>query len=419
MGDIPDYAAVIPCVYRVPVDPRGFNPPSGSSTKVLIQDRLKRHPSVAADELIRPLGSDWEPLFAGTFWGHMHLQSFTAELVCSEIFLHASSGNIPGAIAAAERLRERLGVTGKESHESIRKEIEDFSRYTSFQEWSEKDKDRDRQLQRTVMIVPAMTSRSADYHILGQNHHLASRLITVFVNAVCGSDGNGESCFIGLDAWKEMDVKDSPYGDVGPGIFHFQRDRFGPLGTKEAAMVIADIDPIHSTDHKPRPHFQPRPLHLVAHLPFIFATKLRKGEGSRELGDYPVGHRVVRHEAIPSEERTTTFVPAILEAWHSAIDKCREGLFGHQDVTRALEILERFADDPQWLIKRREALQKRNYLYPSRAAPPPALADWIFVDDAWPTNSPTLERFADPTRWSDDDPWLEFPNLSKDRSPGI
>jgi hypothetical protein len=412
MGDHSDYAAVISCVYRVPDPPRGFEHPSGSSTKVLIEDRLKRHPSVAADELIHPFGRDWAPLFAETFWGHMHLQSFTAELVCSEIFLHASSGNIPGAIAAADRLRERLGVVGNETFESIRKEIEDFSRYTSFQEWSDKDKGRNRQLQRTVMIVPAMTSRSADYHIFGQNHHLASGLITVFVNAVCGSAANGESCFIGLDAWKEMDVKDSPYGDVGPGIFHFQRERFGPLGTKEAAMVIADIDPIHSTDHKPRPHFQPRPLRLVAHLPLVFATKLRKGSAQPEPGDYPMGHRVIRHEAIHSEENTTTFIAAISDAWPAALDRCRSALFGHQDVTRVLEILERFADDPQWLIKRREALQKRSHLYPYRAVPPPAIADWIFVDDGWPTDEQTLKRFADQEQWTDDDPWLEFPDLS-------
>ncbi len=413
-GANPDYSAVIPCVYRVPMDRRGFEAPSGTTRNILIQDRLKRHPSVAVDELIRPLDKDWVPLFADMFWGHMHLQSFTAELVCSEIFLHASSGNIPGAVAAAQRLQERLGISGNRSPDIIRKEIEDFSRYTSFQESSESGKDRDGQLQRTVMIVPAMTSRSADYHIFGQNHHLAAGLITVFVNATSGSEANGESCFIGHNAWNDIEVKDCPYGDVGPGVFHFQRDKFGPLGTNEAAMVIADIDPIHSTDHKPRPHFQPRPLRLVAHLPLIFATRLRKGATSTEPGDYPVGHRVIRREAIPSDGHATDFVTAMLKAWRPAADKCRDGLFEHSDVTRALEILERFADDPRWLIKRRESLQKRSHLYPYRSVPPPALADWIFVDDSWPTDEEILRRFADAGQWTEDDPWLAFPELGDD-----
>lgn len=402
----PDFAAVIPTVYRAPADDRGFKQPSGPSTAVFIQDRLKRHPSVAADELILPLGQDWEPLFAGTFWGHMHLQSFTAELVCSEIFLHASSGNIPGAIAAADRLQKLLGIRGHDDQirKGISDEIENFSRYTSFQEWATDGKGRNRDLQRTILIVPAMTSRSADYHIFGQNHHLASGLITVFVNAVCRGYANGESCFIGLDAWREMRIKDSPYGDVGPGIFHFQRGDFGPLGANEAAMVIADIDPIHSTDHQPRPHFQPRPLSLVAHLPLMFMTRHYGGAKPSESGDYPVGDRVLRREVVRFGEAAKTFEEAVVEAW--------------PDMDRTLKVLESFADDPKWLAKRREARQKRSHLYPSRAALPPVLADWIYVDDAWPTNDwATLERFGDPAGWTDDDPWLDFPNRSGDDRP--
>jgi hypothetical protein len=90
-------------------------------------------------------------------------------------------------------------------------------------------------------------------------------------------------------------------------------------------------------------------------------------------------------------------VQAISEAWPES---------------RALNVLELFVDDPKWLIKRREALQKRSHLYPNRTSVPPALADWIFVDDAWPTDWATLERFGNPELWTDDDPWLEFPDLS-------
>jgi hypothetical protein len=246
-----------------------------------------------------------------------------------------------------------------------------------------------------------MTSRSADYHIFGQNHHLATGLITVFVNAASEGNSNGESCFIGLDAWREMKIKDSPYGDVGPGIFHFQRGDFGPLGTSEAAMVIADIDPIRSTDHQPRPHFQPRPLRLVAHLPLIFSTKSCTGATPTEAGDYPTGDRVIRREVVCSGQPARTFVQAISESWPNS---------------RVLRILEAFADDPNWLMKRREALEKRSHLYPNRTSLPPALADWIFVDDAWPSDLSTQERFCNPGLWTDDDPWLEFPMVSENIS---
>lgn len=169
-------------------------------------------------------------------------------------------------------------------------------------------------------------------------------------------------------------------------------------------MVIADIDPIHSTDHQPRPHFQPRPLSLVAHLPLMFMTRHYGGAKPSESGDYPVGDRVLRREVVRFGEAAKTFEEAVVEAW--------------PDMDRTLKVLESFADDPKWLAKRREARQKRSHLYPSRAALPPVLADWIYVDDAWPTNDwATLERFGDPAGWTDDDPWLDFPNRSGDDRP--
>ena len=173
--------------------------------------------------------------------------------------------------------------------------------------------------------------------------------------------------------------------------------------------MIADIDPIHTTDQKPRPQFQPRPLHLVAHLPLLFATKHSKVSTAPEQGDYPSGNRVIRREALSANRPGQTFEEAIVENWPGARAQSGSGNHRHQSVMHVLEILERFADDPRWLRKRREALRDRGAQYPYRRELPPVLVDWIFVDDAWPTGSSTRSTFADQSRWTSDTPWLEFP----------
>lgn len=397
-----DYSAVHACVYRADRLPDD----KLAGKLVRIAARAKNHPSVAAAETIRPPDTLWQPLFANRTTDHRRLAAFTIELICSELFVHASSGNIPGAVRAVENLRHALGLPRvKNLATRIVDEILQFSLHTSIVQWdpswrlkiegySERDKfSRDGALPRTIVIVPAMTSRTVDYHVFGQNHHLASRLITVFANAVCHPLAKGESCFVGHDGWGDMSTKESPYGAVGPGIFNFEKKDFGPLGERESALVIADIDPIHSTDSKPRPHFQPRPLRLVAHLPLIYETvaaprKPRKkpGGGDPAVGDPALSRRVSRREF--AQGRLMTFEEAIGNVWsaaHAAMGP--RGLSDPKAMRRALRILERFADDPAWLRRRADAALENPPAHPRRATPPPALVDWLYVDDSWPIDA--------------------------------
>ena len=83
-----------------------------------------------------------------------------------------------------------------------------------------------------------MTSRSADYHVFGQTQHLAAGLVTVFANAATSKCGCGGSAFVGLDGWKSVDQKVTPYGEIGPGLFQFEKKDFGPLGESESAFVM-------------------------------------------------------------------------------------------------------------------------------------------------------------------------------------
>jgi selenocysteine lyase/cysteine desulfurase len=64
--------------------------------------------------------------------------------------------------------------------------------------------------------------------------------------------------------------------------------------------------------------------------------------------------------------------------------------------------LEEFADDGEWLKRRREAFEKYRYEEPS-FSPLPALIDWVFVDDRW---LPEIESAAKKAVESGVDPFV-------------
>ncbi|WP_440981024.1 CHC2 zinc finger domain-containing protein [Shinella sumterensis] len=409
-------AAVLACLFRTQrVDSRGTSFSAPDLRSVEVSFRTKRHPSIALDEIIRVDGTEWAPLLANLFWGHMHLESYTAELICAELFLHSSTSNMPGLLNAVHELDQRLRSGSRNSSSSfankaeirefLYQEIEAFAKATSF-DYQKGELHTD--LRRSVLIVPAMTTRSADYHIFGQNQFLASGLITVFANAA-KPYGVGGSCVIGPDGWKKLDSKLTPYGEVGPGVYNIHQGEFGPLGEVESALTIVDIDPLHTADQKPRPQYQPRPLQLVAHLPLMFTTEAakdgrrnKKTEESVAAGlesppDYPGGERVQRRrhhplfndplpgQMTPAYTRPALTLPEALSAFYKdAFENCENKEYDSGKVRRYLQVLESFADDPYWLSRRRNELLHASHKIPP-GAPPPALVDWIYVDDRWMT----------------------------------
>ena len=182
-----------------------------------------------------------------------------------------------------------------------------------------------------------------------------------------------------------------------PGIFQLGGDHSGTLGKSEAAMVIADIDLLRPADQRPRPHYQDRPLRLVAHLPIFFAT-----EAGRDPGDetHPNNLRHVRRRLISG--KSNTFVEAlnaidhalsVENDWRSQGNVAQAGEYRpptyESAITAtidALKVLEEFADDPVWLKKRSASFIHERYIYPP-LFPLPALVDWIYVDDRWTPGS--------------------------------
>jgi hypothetical protein len=426
-------------IYRIPASARGHE--ISAKDRLALTWRLKRHPSIAVQEVIRPDAvNHWHPL-GEQFWGHMHLLSFTAELVCAEMFLFASPSNIFALNAELLKLRRKFGIpdinTDQNSQsgsviEELTSEIMDFAKATGFSERHPSirgplDPDID-SLQRSILIIPAMSSRSADYHIFGQAQHLAAGLVTVFANH-SGKSSAGGSAFIGLDAWKPVDQRATPYGEIGPGLFQYEKKDFGPLKEHECALVIADVDPMHTTDQKPRPQYMERPLQLVAHLPLIFETEAcsdwradeakdsfnaksdvpsvkvespapelqakndltkQSTEGKEDVvsithpssRDHPDGKRIVRRRDLLSRAELSTFERAISEVWKNALIAVSKEQYADPYVNRCLQILESFADDAHWLAERRKQLTKVPNSHPQSGLPA-AFVDWIYIDDGF------------------------------------
>lgn len=346
------------------------------------------------------------------------LGTYTVELVCSEMFLHASTSNFIGILEENRSLALRYAIPWPSSGaiSSLNDDMHVFARWTSYRSIEEPPElSRGKAMQRTLIILPAMTSRSADYHIFGQNQYLAAGLVTAFCNAVEPTAGVGGSAFIGLDGWKSGMETATPYGSLAPGIFQLGSKHSGALGAKEAAMVIADIDPIRTTDLKPRPHYQGRSLQLVAHLPLVFATEADpspEARGTRE--------RMPRKRFVGGAQKSfleaATAVQEVLDApepsWRHEraapapdplVEQRRVAIL--QKTVAALDMLVCFADDPEWLRRRAAAFREKRWLY----SPPsnlPALTDWLYVDDSWREIAVDLEN-RNP--WEADENVLDVP----------
>ena len=422
------HTAVLTCL-QAKVDDRAI-------VKVEHYARQKRYPSAAAGELIRPpFDQPWHPLLVDER-DPFKLGTFSLELVCSEMFPHASSANFVGIIEENNELADRygLGKGGETMFNHVSNDIYEFARWTAFRNAAKVAGDTNRALlrgealQRTLIVLPAMTTRSADYHIFGQNQYLAAGLVTAFCNAVVPHASCGQSGFIGLDGWKRTEGIKTPYGSKAPGIFQLGDSHSGPLGDTEAAMVIADLDLLRTTDQRPRPHYQHRSLRLVAHLPIFFATE--KG-GHAGIGAYPNKQRQPRSRTI--EGKAFTFAEArsklakaleLESVWRAKLNVAArdeepspEYQAAIAETLAALRVLEEFADDPAWLRKRTDSFKSERYEMPPMA-PLPALVDWLYVDDRWLPGTNSAEapvEGEDPLK--SDKPLLGVPRSMQDEPP--
>lgn len=261
--------------------------------------RRKKYSSLAASEVFSPLLEPLSPLFspdfllselrsrdtdgARTAFDNVikpeeildysqqlrHLLHST-EFICSELFLPMSPVNYRALAAELRKQAIKFGraISSEKAEAILIEDLVSMSKYLGLSG--------DGNSRRSIILVPAMTSRSADYWIFGQATLLSGGATTVFCNAVCKKQAVGGSCFIGRESWtnsKKSIFHDliTPYAGWSKGIYYNNPN--DALGQTEQAIVIADVDPSFMQEGKPRPQALAVPLQLVAYLPIAELTE--------------------------------------------------------------------------------------------------------------------------------------------------
>ncbi|HEX8606913.1 MAG TPA: hypothetical protein VF774_30005, partial [Pseudoduganella sp.] len=374
--------------------------------------RRKKFHSMAMNEFINPSGEDWAPLASlegyvsaiekarksvgATALDVRQVVSIAknirpvdrmAELICSELFASTHPVNHETIRSEYKSLRQRFGY--RTTGEPV---LEDIQKLTSALKLD------DRVDRRSILVVPACTTRSADYWIYGQSGLLAAGLTTVFCAAVLGSVkaglSGGGSCIIAKSSWSATRdepghlLSATPYSGWSRGIYYNRPE--DALTKKEQAIVIADIDPIYMNEGKPRPQALPVPVQLVAHLPVVEMVDLQKLKDaySSENGGFPS-----MKSSSPEALKKTTGIVALNEVAGSfaKISKYlsevtsatlvdpNQTLIGQEKLIYEAGKMASFFSEPSGWTARLECWN-RNW----RAMPffgyPPTLIDWLPVD---------------------------------------
>lgn len=269
--------------------------------------RGKKYRAVAAHELFRPDLKELAPLYSDErvfnavtqlreerseerSWSSEQVRGLMSalasgspklrhcmELICSELFLLTSPANREPLVQELERILTLFGEPNPAVQASTWVD-EDLRAVGDLLTIAQTQRER-----RSVLLVPAHTTRSNDYWHAGQASVLASGTATVFCNAVL--DGaSGESCFIGIDSVTRSHSPAgvvkllTPYHGWHTGIL--QPNGRGALSNKDQALVVVDIDPVHVVSGKPRPQLLPEPMALVAYMPLVEVVD-KKQNGKR------------------------------------------------------------------------------------------------------------------------------------------
>lgn len=382
--------------------------------------RPKKYSAVAMNEVFRPGVDIWEPLFTfDKLLGYIEsakknvdgqpevlsarelVQLFNkflpvrniAELICSELFLPTSPANWPSIASEYKKMLEHFGMRkdAKDAYQIVREDLNSLAMAMSPAGFSMDGENHHCIFpRRSILIVPALTSRSADYWIHGQSALLSAGVTTVFCTG-SGHGLSGGSCIIGRKSWdhkigESVGMHDhvTPYGGWSRGIYYNRPE--DALGAEEQAMVIADIDPLYMLEGKPRPQVLPVPLQLVAHLPILetvdikaliehtskwTGTDLKACSVPLNLPHLTARHKVAKLADVLGEKKEL----AISEA--SALGLLFSGGKKDDVFARRLEHWKRYHRDAPSVM------------------PSPAIVDWIWVDQT-PADGPAADIFIPP-----------------------
>jgi len=207
---------------------------------------------------------------------HLRVLNFVQEVICAELFLLTNPTNSINLASEYKKLCQIFGIPNSESEFSIiREDLDSLTQYLSgvgSGGGNADTKNLGELNKRSIMAIPAMTTRKQDYWIFGQGAMLANGCSTIFCNPAGKSYGG--SCFIGLDSWVENETEFiTPYNGWSKGIYYGHKD---DALSKEQALVIADIDPLMMSLGYPRPQSLPVPMKLVGYLPILEINEERQ-----------------------------------------------------------------------------------------------------------------------------------------------
>lgn len=309
--------------------------------RVMQFQRDKKYRAVAAHELFRPGSDPLAPLYrealvldalrstwtgARTFDQTKELMQalihgpqklrYCMELICSELFLLTSPANRRPLLQDLAKVLRQFGLGATEAAKLV-----DLDIYALGELLTVSQANRER---RSVLLVPACTSRSNDYWHAGQASVLASGTATVFCNAVSKGLSVGGSCFIGCDSVHKLPKEHAgivrlltPYHGWHHGIL--QPSCHGALSEMDQALVVVDLDPVHLVSGKPRPQLLPDPVSMVAYLPIV--EVLHKEDNARALAA-SLRDQLKGEKGSQTLERllTTKAFPVSCEALHTRKD---------------------------------------------------------------------------------------------------
>ncbi|TKJ55668.1 hypothetical protein PviCFBP13515_18120 [Pseudomonas viridiflava] len=360
---------------------------------VLEFSRHKKYRSIALEEFFRPSYRDLGPLFNPRDLAKAlekqigfvpsvdvisHLLANTPlplkhllELICSEIFLVSSPANYRHMADDLKSMSQKFGEK-VDGFETVFSDVRLLSEYLSITGDGIAPR-------RSILAVPAATSRSADYWIAGQAGFLAAGTATVFCNSIDGKTLVGGSCFIGCNSWKSEGgptgyiSKITPYHGWTKGIFYNNKD--DALSKFDQAVVIADIDPHNMLEGRPRAQTMPAPLQLVAYLPLVESVDWPKTEANL-LKSLSMPETVLPSD--PAEKVKSRAQDE--DSFWATVDKAKTSL-----DEKTLAALWKTFPDTSSLSARAKAYHNNGDMQPT-AAPgvmgllaAPALYDWIHV----------------------------------------
>ncbi|MCI9584129.1 MAG: hypothetical protein HFG46_10720 [Clostridium sp.] len=362
---------------------------------------IKKYPSIALEEDINPcpaIVDNFTPVMKGIS-DYGEARSHVTELICAELFALSSPGNMMSFRKASlkqwrkykpnksdklckpEDIKKKMEEEEKDILEKMLMDIQTYGEAISLY----RDTDQER---KSILLVPACTTRSVDYYVLGQANYLGNGGYMVYCNGA-GKGLSGGSCFIGQNSWDDQNLavesvlkeKTSIYHGVNPGIYRqaVAGVNRGALGREEQALVVCDVMP-DLDRRKPNPESMCKAMELIAHIPILEECVHEKAcfeycvcKKDRFL------HSVKAKEERKSRQETLEWIYEIQNVIDSGIGgTISEGDKNPQVIAEYLVRLGKKYKS-NGLVERGRQYEKGHRLYPRHWIPETAL-DWRYVE---------------------------------------